>query len=231
MLKYTTIKEVIKEVKKAREVQKERGILSAYAEEHTNLVVDAIPFLESLEEYEIVGEEMEFYNYDTDSYKEVDGTTYFKELEDNGELEEVSHVNSYNWDSPISNHLDFVKYVHKETDEIFLEMMVHLGGDPRGNYTDYVLLKFNCDRDYDEALFESRYYGTEVGGKSLYFEDVAYKGQLYDVTIDSYWDNELARVLIHDRDGSNVYSGDEYVGLELDDIKAKIMEILADVVE
>ncbi len=143
MSKYATIQKIIKEVQANREVQKREGVLSAYAEDEKNLIVDVVPFLESLEKYEIVGEMIELYDYDTDEYTDIEGSELFEELEESGEIVEENHNNSYNWNSPISNDLDFIEYKNVGTGEIYIKMMVHLGGDPRGNYTDYILLKFD----------------------------------------------------------------------------------------
>ena len=231
MSKYATIREIIKEVQAIREVQKKEGILSAYAEDEKNLIVDVIPFLESLEKYEIVGEMIELYNYDTDEYTDIEGSELFEELEDSGEIVEENRYNSYNWNSSISNDLDFIKYKNVETDEIYIQMMVHLGGDPRGNYTDYILLKFDAEWEYMDAFYENSYSGCEVGSKSVYFENVECKGKLYNITVDSYWHDEQQRYYITDENGEEVESGEAYFEYEYDDMKEEIMEILSGVVE
>lgn len=161
MSKYATIREIIKEVQAIREVQKKEGVLVAYTKDGKNLIVDVVPFLESLEKYEIVGEMIELYNYDTDEYTDIEGSELFEELEDSGEIVEENHDNTYNWNNPISNDIDFIKYKNVETDEIYIKMMVHLGGDPRGNYTDYILLKFNDEWAYMDAFYENSYSGCE----------------------------------------------------------------------
>lgn len=231
MSKYATVKEVIKEVQAIREVEKSQGVLSAYAEDEKNLIVDVVPFLESLEKYEVVGEMIELYDYDTDEYTDVEGSELFEELEESGEIVELIHDNSYNWNSPISNDLDFIKYKSVGTDEIYIQMMVHLGGDIRGNYTDHILLKFDGEWEYLEAFYENSYNGCEVGSKSAYFENVEYKGNLYNITVDSYWYGELATYYITDEQNNEVHSGDDYFGYEYDEIKEKIMEILSEVIE
>lgn len=230
MSKYATIREIIKEVQAIREVQKKEGILSAYAEDEKNLIVDVIPFLESLEKYEIVGEMIELYNYDTDEYTDTEGSELFEGLEDSGEIEEISHDNSYNWCSPLSNDLDFIKYKNVGTDEIYIKMMVHLGGDPRGNYTDYILLKFDADWEFVEAFYENSYSGCEVGSKTVSFENVEYKGNVYNIIIDAFWFDEQQRYYITDENGEDIHDGDAYFAYECDEIKEKITEILSEVV-
>ena len=231
MSKYATIREIIKEVQAIREVQKKEGILAAYAEDEKNLIVDVVPFLESLEKYEIVGEMIELYNYDTDEYTDIEGSELFEELEESGEIVEENHNNSYNWNSPISNDLDFIEYKNVGTGEIYIKMMVHLGGDPRGNYTDYILLKFDGEWEYLEAFYENSYNSYEVGNKSVYFENVECKGKLYNITVDSYWHDDLKRYYITDEKGEEVDTGEEYFDYEYDDMKEEIMEILSEVVE
>ena len=230
MSKYATIREIIKEVQAIREVQKKEGILAAYAEDEKNLIVDVIPFLESLEKYEIVGEMIELYNYDTDEYTDIEGSELFEELEESGEIVEENHNNSYNWNSPISNDLDFIEYKNVETNEIYIKMMVHLGGDPRGNYTDYILLKFDAEWEYTDVFYENVYNST-YGSKSVYFENVECKGKSYNITVDSYWHDDLKRYYITNENGEEVESGEEYFDYECDDMKEEIMEILSKVVE
>lgn len=231
MSKYATIREIIKEVQAIREVQKKEGILSARADEENNLIVDVVPFLESLEKYEIVGEMIELYDYDTDEYTDIEGSELFEELEESGEIVKENHDNSYNWNSPISNDLDFIKYKNVGTDEIYIKMMVHLGGDPRGNYTDYILLKFDAEWEYADAFYENSYNGCEIGSKSVYFENIEYKGKLYNITVDSYWHDDLKRYYITNESGEEVESGEAYFEYEYDDMKEEIMEILSEVVE
>ena len=230
MSKYATIREIIKEVQAIREVQKKEGILSAYAEDEKNLIVDVIPFLKSLEKYEIVGEMIELYNYDTDEYTDIEGSELFEELEDSGEIVEENRYNSYNWNSSISNDLDFIKYKNVGTDEIYIEMMVHLGGDPRGNYTDYILLKFDADWEFVEAFYEN-VYNFNCGSKTVSFENVEYKGNVYNIVIDAFWFDEQQRYYITDENGEEVESGEAYFEYEYDDMKEEIMEILSGVVE
>lgn len=160
---YATIREIIKEVQAVREVQKKEGVLSARAEDEKDLIVDVIPFLESLEKYEIVEEMIELYNYEADEYTDIEGSELFEKLEDSGEIVEENHDNTYNWCSPLSNDLDFIKYKNVGTDEIYIKMMVHLGGDIRENYTDYILLKFDDEWEYMDAFYENS-YNLERGG-------------------------------------------------------------------
>lgn len=225
MYDYGTIKEAILEVQQARKENRE-----VYDEKDLDLIVDVIPFLKSLEEYDIVFRTLEFYNYDTDEYEEYEGTEYFEMLEKSGKLKEISHENSYNWFSPLSNDLDFIKYENVETDEIYIQMMVHLGGDPRGNYTDYILLRFTGEREFYEAFYEETYNGTEIGSKLICLENVSYKGKLYSIVIQSFWHDEVARYYITDENYDVIQEDRDYFGLEYKEIKQRAMEILSKVV-
>ena len=51
--------------------------------------------------------------------------------------------NSYNWNSPLTHDININEF--KYNDESYVAIMVHLGGDIRGNYSYYVLL--HCDFD------------------------------------------------------------------------------------
>lgn len=96
MSKYATVKEVIKEVQAIREVEKSQGVLSAYAEDEKNLIVDVVPFLESLEKYEVVGEMIELYDYDTDEYTDL--ATYYITDEQNNEVHSGDDYFGYEYD-------------------------------------------------------------------------------------------------------------------------------------
>lgn len=90
--------------------------------------------------------------------------TIFPILEYNfGIIEEVAHINTYNWSSPLSNDLDF-RVLNSETNTILL-VNVHNFGDPRGNYGLQFMFIFDRVEDWF-YLFEDleTYKSFEING-------------------------------------------------------------------
>jgi len=92
----------------------------------------------------------ELQEYNTAAVSVEDYLEYMEEL---GALEEESADNSYNWSGNVSNHFNFQTYEH-EDGSVYVEFKVHLYGDVRGNYTDSVLLKFDDEHAFLEAISE-----------------------------------------------------------------------------
>ena len=105
------------------------------------LEIDVIDVLEILKEYEI-------------NINEIDMVEY----------NEIESGNSYNWYSPVSNHINYTTY-KKDDHNIIVECRVNKYGDVRSNYTDYFYLNFTYPTEFFEALLESnRLEYIEVGG-------------------------------------------------------------------
>jgi len=100
---------------------------------------------------------------------------YLDYMDEMGYLEEKSHDNSYNWSGNVSNDFNFRTYEH-EDGSYYVEFKVHLYGDVRGNYTDSVLLKFDNDYGFFEAITEHdsyeeyKGYGIRFGAMSEAYE-------------------------------------------------------------
>lgn len=156
--------------------------------------------------------------------KEEMGEDYFKNLEyvditediittlvGKGILEEKGHgYNTYNWDSPISNDIDYHCYMDKK-DNYYIMLCVHLFGDIRSCYTDYILLKFDYETEFHEVLEELRI---------LYV--LEYNGVLYDCQCSIFEEG----VTVYD-----LLSG-EYLfcalGIDEEDIKEEIENYIKD---
>ncbi|AIW03628.1 hypothetical protein CPT_Moonbeam230 [Bacillus phage Moonbeam] len=112
-------------------------------------------------EYEEDAEERmyELQEYNTTAVSVEEYLEYMEEL---GALEEGKGGNSYNWLGKVSNHFNFQTYQH-EDGSFYVEFKVHLYGDVRGNYTDSVLLKFDNDYFFYEALTEANGYEEYKG--------------------------------------------------------------------
>lgn len=113
------------------------------------LAIDTRELLEAFKEYEIPME---------DALKVVNGLVneYGDEMFTSfGELSfsRVADVadNSYNWSSPLSHDINITEF--KYNDNTYVAIMVHLGGDIRGNYSYYFILE--CDFD---DLFNIEFY-------------------------------------------------------------------------
>ena len=112
-------------------------------------------------------------------------------MEDIGQWVEVSHDNSYNWSSPVSNDFDFRTYEDKETGSYYIQLMVHRYGDVRGNYTEYALLEYDHRDGFIQDVAEAN-KSIEVGdyyidisvfsdGMEVYNRDGIYVKTIHDL--------------------------------------------------
>ena len=144
------------------------------------LEIDVIDVLENLLEFEI-------------DINEIDMAEYSKT--DGG--------NSYNWYSPISNHINYTIY-KKDDHNIIVECRVNKYGDVRSNYTNYFYLNFTYPTEFFEALLESN--------KLEYIE---VDGVEYNIYIDILSDTLEINLI----DGSYIGS---VSACDLDELKSEI---------
>lgn len=188
MVDFTTVAEVINEIKELRgsevRIFGQPTILNENVDDFT---IDVVTVLEELQPYEI-------------SYDDCNEFTDFNNP--------TRSDNSYNWNAPISNDIDYSVY-RTDYDEIIISLSVHRYGDVRCNYTDNMLFKFDNEDAFLYTLLEntSRYGYIEVDGKDY----------SYDITIF----HEGAE--IYDENGNYICTTYEW---ELEDIKKDIREAL-----
>lgn len=89
--------------------------------------------------------------------------------------------NSYNWNSPISNHFNFETYIDYDTDMCYICFRVHRYGDVRCNYTDDVWFCFDNEYTFYELISETTTYETvEIDGNE-YSIDINVFNEGYEV--------------------------------------------------
>lgn len=146
--------------------------------------IDVIDVLEILKEYEI-----DINDIDMNDYIESDGG------------------NTYNWYSPISNHINYTTY-KKDEHNFIVECRVHRYGDVRSNYTDYFYLNFSYSTEFFEILLEANLY-----------EFIEIDGVTYDITIDI-----LSDVIdVNSLDGSYIGS---VSACDMDELKQEIKDLI-----
>ncbi len=157
------------------------------------LIIDVLDVLEHLKPYEL---EADYY---TDYTENEEG-----EEEEIDILEEGYNVNeaidklvnygiisnlwesadnTYNWNSPISNDINYYIYKDEIHDNILVQLKVHRFGDVRGNYTNNCLLKFDSIEEfYDVLLEENRYIDICINdiNYSCYLSVVSDIIEIYD---------------------------------------------------
>lgn len=107
----------------------------------------------------------------------------------------TSSDNTYNWSANISHDINFDCFEYD--DEKYVAIMVHRGGDVRGNYTYYAILK--CDL---EDLLDVEFYpSVDIEGTNL-VADLRWYSECYDVynldtdeSYDGYYDLEMSDLL------------------------------------
>ena len=127
------------------------------------LTISIFDVLDSLEAFEIT--EKDIYNSDEEEYEEMDIEEYFEKGLDEGWLVENCADNTYNWNSPISHHINFEIY-HNDEGSYIVRFRVHRYGDVRCNYSDWVYLECNSDYDFLEALMCGKWIEVEMDGKT-----------------------------------------------------------------
>ena len=169
MFGYTTIENLKKEFREM--IGKEVGYgYFRHTEsdvEENELTISIFDVLDSLEAFEITKKEM--YDNKEEEYFEYDIEEYFEKGLDEGWLVEKCSDNSYNWNSPISHHINFEIY-HNDEGSYIVRFRIHRYGDVRCNYSDWCCLEFSWEDEFLEVLMEecSKSIDVEMDGKQYY---------------------------------------------------------------
>ena len=198
MFGYTTIENLKKEFREM--IGKEVGYgYFRHTEsdvEENELTISIFDVLDSLEAFEIT--EKEIYNCDEEEYEEMDIEEYWDKGTDEGFLIECGADNSYNWNSPISHHINFEIYHNLEEGNYIVRFRIHRYGDVRCNYSDWVYLECNSDYDFLEALMEcGKWIEVEMDGKQYY---VTIEVLSDEIRLESYENEEYEEIYGDDRD-------------------------------
>ena len=165
------LKVVIEQIENARKGENKPWIYDEYGQVNNDvLTCDVLPLLNNLFEYEI-----EMSNSEIQKYLESD---YY------------SAENTYNWNSNISNDLDWKIYKRSGMSNIAI-IMVHLYGDIRGGYSDYFVISLG---DYESFI--------EFCSYELFDYTVGYK-QLNDKYIADF-DMFSESIEVFDNDGNEI---------------------------
>ena len=198
MFGYTTIENLKKEFREM--IGKEVGYgYFRHTEsdvEENELTISIFDVLDSLEAFEITKKEI--YNSEEEEYFEYDIEEYFEKGLDEGFLIECGADNSYNWNSPISHHINFEIY-HDIEGSYIVRFRVHRYGDVRCNYTDWVYLEFSWEDEFLEVLMEecSKWIDVEMDGKQYY---VTIEVISDEIRLESYENEEYEEIFGDDRD-------------------------------
>ena len=169
MFGYTTIENLKKEFREMIGKEVGHGYFRHTESdvEENELTISIFDVLDSLEAFEITKKEM--YDNKEEEYFEYDIEEYFEKGLDEGFLIECGADNSYNWNSPISHHINFEIY-HDIEGSYIVRFRVHRYGDVRCNYTDWVYLEFSWEDEFLEVLMEecSKCIDVEMDGKQYY---------------------------------------------------------------
>ena len=198
MFGYTTIENLKKEFREM--IGKEVGYgYFRHTEsdvEENELTISIFDVLDSLEAFEITKKEM--YDSEEEEYFEYDMEEYFEKGLDEGWLVEKCSDNSYNWNSPISHHINFEIYHNNEEGNYLIRFRVHRYGDVRYNYSDWVYLECNSDYDFLEALMEcGKWIEVEMDGKQYC---ISIEVTSDEIRLASYENEEYEEIYGDDRD-------------------------------
>ena len=177
-----------------------------------DLEIDVIDVLENLLNYEITDLEYEYYDEIKDDYiiKEFNNAfDYLDYLDEAGIIDyhNSNSDNTTNWNSPISNDINFTIY-EKIDGYYIVECKVHRYGDIRTNYTDTFLLEFAYDNEFLETLLETNLY-----------KYIEIDGITYDITIDIFSD----AIEVNSIDGRYIGS---VCACDMDELKSEIKDLV-----
>ena len=199
MFGYTTIENLKKEFREM--IGKEVGYgYFRHTEsdvEENELTISIFDVLDSLEAFEITKKEM--YDNKEEEYFEYDIEEYFEKGLDEGWLTECCADNSFNWNSPISHHINFEIYHNLDEGNYIVRFRVHCGYcDVRVGYSDWVYLECNSDYDFLEALMEcGKWIEVKMDGKQYY---VTIEVLSDEIRLESYENEEYEEIFGDDRD-------------------------------
>ena len=161
------------------------------------LSISIFDVLDSLEAFEIIKKEM--YDSEEEGYFEYDIEEYFEKGLDEGWLVENGCDNTYNWNSPISHHINFEIYHNLDEGNYIVRFRVHCGYcDVRVGYSDWVYLECNSDYDFLEALMEcGKWIEVEMDGKQYC---ISIEVLSDEIRLESYENEEYEEIFGDDRD-------------------------------
>jgi hypothetical protein len=137
------------------------GQATTLPSDYDQLTIDSLDVLDALSDW---------YDYDLNDLTSEE-IEYL--LSDDERYQDALSDNSYNWNSPLSNHINFNCYKDTLNGTYIYEVKFHLYGDVRGNYSDVVYL--SCDTEYDfldTIMNVTAYFTLEVDG------------DLYNISLD-----------------------------------------------
>lgn len=131
------------------------------------LIISIFDVLDELECFEVT--EKTIWDSEIEEEVEMDIEEYFEKGLDEGFLTECGADNSYNWNSPMSHHINFEIYYNDEGSYI-VRFRIHRYGDVRCNYSDWCCLEFSWEDEFLEVLMEecSKCIDVEMDGKQYY---------------------------------------------------------------
>ena len=128
----------------------------------------------------------------------MDIEEYFEKGLDEGFLIENCADNSYNWNSPISHHINFEIYHNIDEGNYIVRFRVHCGYcDVRVGYSDWVYLECNSDYDFLEALMCGKWIEVEMDGKQYC---ISIEVTSDEIRLESYENEEYEEIYGDDRD-------------------------------
>ena len=167
--------------------------------EENELTISIFDVLDSLEAFEITKKEM--YDSEEEEYFEYDMEEYFEKGLEEGFLTECGADNTYNWNSPISHHINFEIYHNIEEGNYIVRFRVHCGYcDVRVGYSDWCYLECNSDYDFLEALMEcGKWIEVEMDDKQYCISIDVMSDEIrlesYDEEYDEIYGDEKEQIL------------------------------------
>ena len=130
---------------------------------------------------------------DDSDFSFINSKNELKELLLDYDISNCESDNTYNYNSYLSNDLNFTIFKHNDLDSIIVGYRVHIGLDARWGYTDSIWVEYENEYDFDchlsqlfsvNADIEVTNCDNEIGNVSIWISPISEEVSVYSNTLD-----------------------------------------------
>lgn len=130
---------------------------------------------------------------DDSNFSFIDSKNELKELLLDYDISNCESDNTYNYNSYLSNDLNFTIFKHNDLDSIIVGYRVHIGLDARWGYTDSIWVEYENEYDFNchlsqlfsvNADIEVTNCDNEIGNVSIWISPISEEVSVYSNTLD-----------------------------------------------
>lgn len=130
---------------------------------------------------------------DNSDFSFINSKNELKELLLDYDISNCESDNTYNYNSYLSNDLNFTIFKHNDLDSIIVGYRIHIGLDARWGYTDSIWVEYENDYDFNchlsqlfsvNADIEVTNCDNETGNVSIWISPISEEVSVYSNTLD-----------------------------------------------